>query len=56
MTARRSRRVARYALPDACFDSLGLTRLLVADPLHPLKLRMRTRMSGGAVGARDRAP
>jgi len=40
------------ALPNAHFDSLGLPRLIVTEPLNPPNRRMRTRMSGGVAGAR----
>jgi RNA-directed DNA polymerase len=40
------------ALPNAYFDSLGLPRLVVPEPLNPPNRRMRTRMSGGVAGAR----
>jgi RNA-directed DNA polymerase len=40
------------ALPNAYFDSLGLPRLVVREPLNSPNRRMRTRMSGGVAGAR----
>jgi RNA-directed DNA polymerase len=40
------------AMPNAYFDSLGLPRLIVAEPLNPPNRRMRTRMSGGVAGVR----
>jgi RNA-directed DNA polymerase len=40
------------ALPNGYFDSLGLPRLVVREPLNSPNRRMRTRMSGGVAGAR----
>jgi len=40
------------AVPNAYFDSLGLPRLDVREPLNSPNRRMRTRMSGGVAGAR----
>jgi transposase len=38
------------ALPNACFDSLGLPAMVVRSSLNPPNRRMRTRMSGGVAG------
>jgi hypothetical protein len=41
------------ALPDACFDSLGVPRLPVRELPEPPNRRMRTRMAGGVARNTD---